>query len=152
MVRKFLLYFEIALIGLLQVLGLLSAIIGLFPASAQATLPNVTAHASETARNDPAIMQDFMARLSASDLIKSHYKDAPPPNDQRLYSAQSGAVADHRFYTARKRGGKEMAKLIGAAEAKCLVIGMVKPFGRLFAKAASVSGCSICRHARVSLY
>ena len=116
MVRKFLRYFEFALIGGLQFLWFVSAIIGLFPALAQATPPNETAHPSEAARNDPAIVQDFMAALPASDLIKSRYKDAPPPNDQRLYSAQAGAVADHRFYTARKRGGKEMTKLIGAAE------------------------------------
>ena len=117
MVRKFLFYFEIALLGLLQVIGLASAIIGLFPALAQATAPNESALLSETARNDPAIVQDFMATLPASDLIKSRYKDAPPPNDQRLYSTQAGAVADHRFYTARKRGGKEMTKLISTAEA-----------------------------------
>jgi hypothetical protein len=117
MVRKFLLYFEIALLGLLQVIGLTSAIVGFFPALAQGTPPNETAHRSEAARIDPTIVQDFMATLPASDAIKSRYKDAPPPNDQRLYSAQAGAVADHRFFTARKRGGKEMTKLIGAAEA-----------------------------------
>jgi hypothetical protein len=116
-VRKFLFYFEIALIGALQVFWIVSAIIGLFPASAQATPPYETGQPSQAARDDTAIVQDFMATLPASDLIKSRYKDALPPNDQRLYSAQTGAVADHRFYTARKRGGKEMTKLIGAAEA-----------------------------------
>jgi len=115
--RKFLLNFEIALLGLLQVIGLTSAIVGLFPALAQGTPPNETAQPSQAARDDIAFVQDFMATLPASDLIKSRYKDAPPPNDQRLYTAQAGAVADHRFYTARKRGGKEMTKLIGAAEA-----------------------------------
>ncbi len=117
MVRKFLFYFEIALLGLLQVIGLASAIIGLIPALAQATPPDETAHPSEATRNDSAFVQNFMATLPASDRIKSRYKNAPPPNDQRLYSTQSGAVADHRFNTARKRGGKEMTKLIGAAEA-----------------------------------
>jgi hypothetical protein len=116
-IRKFVFYFEIALLGLLQIIGVLSSIIGLFPALAQATPPYETAYATEAARNDPAIVQDFMATLPASDLIKLRSKDAPPPNDQRLHSTQSGAVADHRFYTARKRGGKEMAKLIGTAEA-----------------------------------
>jgi hypothetical protein len=117
MVRNFLLYFELILLGMVQILGVLSSVIGLFPALAQATPPYEAAQPSQAARDDIAFVQDFMATLPASDLIKSRSKDAPPPNDQRLYTAQSGAVADHRFYTARKRGGKEMTKLIGAAEA-----------------------------------
>jgi hypothetical protein len=117
MVRKYLLYFEFALIAALQIFAIASVLVGFFPAFAKSDPPSETPHSSEAALNDPNIVQDFMDALPASDPIKSRSKDAPPPNDQRLYSAQAGAVADHRFYTARKRGGKEMAKLIGAAEA-----------------------------------
>jgi hypothetical protein len=85
MVRKFLLNFEFALLRVLQVIGLVSALVGLLPAFAQTTPSSEAAHPSEAALNDPNIVQDFMAALPDSDVIKPKYKGGPPPSDQNLF-------------------------------------------------------------------
>jgi hypothetical protein len=112
MVRKFLLYFEFALIGALQGCWIVSAIIGIFPAVAQATLPSEDGHASELATNNPNIVQDFMAALPPSDVIKPLYKGGPQPSDQKLYGNNQNLVVAHRFYHDKKRGGRETAEMI----------------------------------------
>jgi hypothetical protein len=95
MVRKFLLNFEFALLRVLQVIGLVSALVGLLPAF-----------------DDPNIVQDFMAALPDSDVIKPKYKGGPPPSDQNLFEKNSAAVIQHRFYSDFKRGSRETSEMI----------------------------------------
>jgi hypothetical protein len=110
--RKFLFFFEIALLGLLQVIGFASAVIGLFPALAHTPSPSEAAFLSETAQNDANIVQDFMAALPPSDLVKPLYKGGPQPSDQTLYRNNQNFVVAHRFYHDKKRGGRETAEMI----------------------------------------
>jgi hypothetical protein len=112
MVRKFLLNFEFALLRVLQVIGLVSALVGLLPAFAQTTPSSEAAHPSEAALNDPNIVQDFMAALPDSDVIKPKYKGGPPPSDQNLFEKNSAAVIQHRFYSDFKRGSRETSEMI----------------------------------------
>ena len=126
MVRKCLLYFEFALFGLLQVIGLVSAIVGIFPASAQTPPPGETAHASEAALNDANIVQDFMATLPPSDPIPRTFHDfdhgtmrteATDRPEQEAYYQLRRSVTAHRFLTNKGRGRREMrAILLRASE------------------------------------
>ncbi len=126
MVRKFLLYFEFALIGALQVFWIVSAVIGLFPASAQTPPPNETAHPSEPALNDSNIVQDFTAALPPSDPIPRRYlsfnrwtertETADRPEQEAYYQLRRSVTA-HRFLTNKWRGRREMrAILLRASE------------------------------------
>jgi hypothetical protein len=87
MVRKVVLYFEGAVIAAIQVAGIASAIIGLWPASAQTPLPS-----------NPNVIQYFMAALPPSDNMQknasynsesTHPFEASPAT-YRIYNHKNG--------------------------------------------------------------
>jgi hypothetical protein len=124
MVRRFLLNFEFALLGMLQVVWIVSAIAGLVPAFAQTTTPSEAAHPSEAALNDPNIVQDFMAALSPSDLIPRQYayysrwagrtEVADRPEQEAYYQLRRSVTA-HRFLTSKGRGRRAMKAILRRA-------------------------------------
>jgi hypothetical protein len=121
MVRKNLLYFEIALIAVRQVFAIMSVLVGLFPAFAQTKPPSETAHPSEAALNDPNIVQDFMTSLPPSDPIARQYlyfnnrtlktESADRPEQEAYYQLRRSVTA-HRFLTNKERGRREMKAIL----------------------------------------
>jgi hypothetical protein len=133
MVHKFLLYFEFALIGALQVFWIVSAILGLVPAVAQ---PPASAN--------PNIVQDFMNALPASDKVKRYSPD------QGLLTNNIRMVTAHRYYSERKSGTKAVADIINgivpAFTHECEAKGGhlqrrgTDPFGKTLAKIKDSAG------------
>jgi hypothetical protein len=131
--RKFLLYFEFALIGALQVFWIVSAIMGLVPAVAQTP-----------ASSNPNTVQDFMNDLPASDKVK-HYSA-----DQGLLTSNIRMVTAHRYYSERKSGTKAVADIINgglpAFTRECEAKGGhlqrrgTDPFGKTLAKLMDSGG------------
>jgi hypothetical protein len=126
LVRKLVLYIECALIAALQIAGIVSTIIGLWPASAQATPASDAAHPSEAALNDPNIVQDFMAALPPSDPIPRDYArfnrwtgqtDVSERPEQQPYYRMGRLVTAHRFLSNKGRGKREMKALLLRASA-----------------------------------
>jgi hypothetical protein len=124
MVRRLLLYFEFALLGVLQLFWLVTALVGLIPAFAQTAPPREQVHPSEAALNNPDIVQDFMAVLPASDPIPRQYEyysrwtgrnivaDRP---EQETYYTLRRSVTAHRFLTNKGRGSREMKAILRRA-------------------------------------
>jgi hypothetical protein len=126
MVRKLVLYIECAVIAAWQVAGIASAIVGLWPASAQTAPTSEAAHPSEAALNDPNIVQDFMAALPPSDPIARDYErynrwtgrtEISERPDQIPYYRMGRSVSAHRFLTNKGRGRREMKAILLRASA-----------------------------------
>jgi hypothetical protein len=124
MVRRLLLYFEFALLGMLQISWLVIALVGLIPAIAQTAPPSEQAHPSEAALNDRNIVQDFMAVLPASDPIPRSYQfysrwterieTADRPEQEAYYKLRRSVTA-HRFLSNKGRGKREMKAILRRA-------------------------------------
>jgi hypothetical protein len=100
MVRKVILYIECAAIASLQIAGIASTIIALWPASAQTPSPT-----------NPRVVQDFMAALPPSDDMRkntSYNLDKPHPFED--------GPASYRIYN-HKNGKAKQAVLLKAQSA-----------------------------------
>jgi hypothetical protein len=136
MVRRFLLYFEFALLGVLQLFWLVIALAGLIPAFAQTAPVSEPVHPSEVALNNPDIVQDFMAALPPSDPIPRIYQfysrwtgrieTADRPEQEAYYKLRRSVTA-HRFLTNKGRGKREMKAILRRASegfaAECITKG-----------------------------
>jgi hypothetical protein len=136
MVRRLLLYFEFAFLGILQLSWLVIALVGLVPAFAHTAPPSEHAHPSEAALKDPDIVQDFMAVLPASDPIPRQYQfysrwtgriETADRPEQEAYYKLRRSVTGHRFLSNKGRGKREMKAILRrAAEgfaAECITKG-----------------------------
>jgi hypothetical protein len=98
MVRKVVLYIEYTVIAAIQVAGIASAIVGLWPASAQTPPPS-----------NPNLIQDFMAALPPSDNMRknaSYNAESPHPFE--------ASPATYRIYN--HKNGKAKQALLQQAE------------------------------------
>jgi hypothetical protein len=91
LVRKAILYAECALIGAVQVAGIVSAIIGLWPAGAQTP-----------ARSNPELVQEFMATLPPSDNMRRNASY----NTETTHPFQASA-ATYRIYNHKNGRAKQ---------------------------------------------
>jgi hypothetical protein len=91
LVRKAILYAECALIGAVQVAGIVSAIIGLWPVGAQTP-----------ARSNPELVQDFMATLPPSDNMRRNTSYSA----ETSHPFQAGA-ATYRIYNHKNGRAKQ---------------------------------------------
>lgn len=121
MVRTKFLHIEFALLGAVQLAGVVSAIVGLWPASAQVTPPRAVSDLPEAALGDHDIVQDFMAALPASDPIPRTFQYrssltgqlivAERPEQDAYFHRRSWVTA-HRFLTDKWRGGRAMSAIL----------------------------------------
>jgi hypothetical protein len=102
MVRKILLYFEFVLIVAIQVAGLVTAAVGIWPASAQAD--------SKPALSNPDIVKDFMATLPLSENMRRNASY----NTETTHPFVSGP-ATYRIYN--HKNGRAKQALLQQAQA-----------------------------------
>jgi hypothetical protein len=113
MVRKIILYAECAVIAALQIVGIASTIIALWPASAQTPSPS-----------NPNVVQDFMVALPPSDDMRrntSYNLDKPHPFEAgpatyRIYNHKNGKAKQALLLKAQSAFTDECSTKGGAIE------------------------------------